>query len=86
MSERNTSIGNPNTGLTKTQARRPKTGVAAPDVAARLPEKSPRIAPQRDPFNILAAFDRLSKLLTRDTEGQPKAGVPPRGYYLNILV
>lgn len=86
MSERNTSIGNPNSGLQQTPVSRPKTGVTAPDVSARVPEKSTRIAPQRDPYNILAAFDRLAKLLTRDTEGQPKAGVPPRGYYLNILV
>ncbi len=86
MNERNTSIRNPQSGFVQAPVARPKSGGAFPDPAGRVPETARRTAPTRDPYNIRAAFDRLAKLLSRDTEGQPQAGLPPRGYYLNILV
>ena len=39
-----------------------------------------------DPYDLSAAFARLKQLLVRDTDGAPRADVPFRGFYLNILV
>lgn len=42
--------------------------------------------PKLDPWDVLAACNRLAKLLARDLAvGQPD-NIPLRGYYLNILV
>ncbi|MTI09587.1 hypothetical protein [Curvivirga aplysinae] len=86
MSERNPSIGQSGGGLIQAPVSRPR-GSNVGDASTRLPEaQSRKSAPKRDPYNLRAAFDRLAKLLTRDTEGKPRADVPQRGYYLNILV
>ena len=42
-------------------------------------------APGRDPFDLESALNRLKTLLAFDGPNGPRDGVPPRGFYLNIL-
>ena len=91
MSENNSPIGNSASGL-RAPVKRHRVGgqvgsvSGAGDGASRLPEQGRPAAPQRDPYNLRAAFDRLAKLLTRDGDSGPRSDAPPRGFYLNILV
>ncbi|MEQ8601763.1 MAG: hypothetical protein RIB45_00490 [Marivibrio sp.] len=62
-------------------ARRPDPGTA-PRAEAQAGGAR---APGRDPFDVQGAMTRLKTLLAFDGPNGPRAQVPSRGFYLNIL-
>ena len=86
MVSNNADIGGP--GPRPPAGRRPSGGLGIGD-APRIPGLPPRntaMRAGRDPTDLRSAFDRLATLLRRDGEFGPRAGVPMRGFYLDILV
>ncbi len=65
----------------------PSPGLRPSDFPATSPRPRKSTSKSRqNPLDLSSAFQRLATLLGKDNDGEPRADVPARGFYLNILV